>query len=229
MGPSSPVKIIEIMGRNAGWLTAAAALGRQEPGDPPHLIYVPEYPVDGRAAVQDVERVVREREHCVIALSEGAVPDTGTAEVDAFGHRMKGGAADRLAQLISDELGLKVRHDRPNYLQRSFSLSMSETDAEEAYRVGRAAVRMAVAGHSDLMITLERQPGRRYACRTGAAALDDVANAERLLPEEYLNEQRNDVTELFLDYAHPLIGSALPRLARLEKHPVPPQARRGTT
>lgn len=229
MGPSSPVKIVEIMGRNAGWLTAAAALGRQEPGDPPHLIYVPEHPVDGRSVIEDVGRVVREREHCVIALSEGAVPDTGTAEVDVFGHQMKGGAADRLAQLISDELGLKVRHDRPNYLQRSFSLSISETDAEEAYRVGGAAVRVAVAGHSGVMITLERQPGSTYACETGTAPLDEVANAERLLPDEYLSEQHNDVTELFLHYARPLIGGPLPRLGRLEKYPVPPQARRGKT
>ena len=140
MGPSSPVKIVEVMGRNAGWLTAAAALGRQRPGDPPHLIYVPERPVEDEAVVvRDVARVVDEREHCVIALSEGAVSGHGTDEVDAFGHQMKGGAADYVAALIQDRLGLKVRMDKPNYLQRSFASSMSEVDAEEAYRAGRAA------------------------------------------------------------------------------------------
>lgn len=220
MGPSSPVKIVEVMGRNAGWLTAAAALGRQEPGDPPHLIYVPERPIEVDQVVRDVDRVVRERDHCVVALSEGAVPDTGLTEVDAFGHRMKGGAADYVAALIGDRLGLKVRMDKPNYLQRSFSLAMSEVDMEEAFRVGRAAVRLATSGQSGLMVTLVRRPGETYSCGTGSAPLCDVANAEKLLPDAYLAAGRNDVTPAFLEYARPLTGGPLPRLGRLERHPV---------
>ena len=225
MGPSSPVKIIEVMGRNAGWLTAAAALGRQEQGDPPHLIYVPERLVDDDRVVRDVDRVVAEREHCVIALSEGAVPDTGLHEVDAFGHGMKGGAAEYLASLIRQRLKLKVRLDRPNYLQRSFCLSMSEVDAEEAYRVGRSAVQLAVDGQGDVMVTLERTLGGRYHCDTGTVALSEVANAEKLLPDEYINEEGNDVTAAFLDYARPLIGEPLPRLGRLQGFPVLAQSR----
>jgi 6-phosphofructokinase 1 len=221
MGPSSPVKIVEIMGRNAGWLTAAAALGRQEAGDPPHLIYVPERMIVEDQVLRDVERVVHEREHCVIALSEGAVPDTGLAEVDAFGHRMKGGAADYVAALIGDRLGLKVRIDKPNYLQRSFSLTISEVDADEAYRAGRAAVRLALAGQSGKMVTLERQPGKGYRCDMGAAPLDSIANAEKLLPDEYIAPEGNDVTQAFLDYARPLIGEPLPSLGRLCCYPVP--------
>jgi len=220
MGPSSPVKIVEVMGRNAGWLTAASALGRQEAGDPPHLIYVPERPIEPDRVIRDVERVVSEREHCVIALSEGAVPDTGLMEVDAFGHRMKGGAADYVAGLIDDRLGLKVRMDKPNYLQRSFSLAMSEVDADEAYRVGRAAVRLAVSGKSDVMVTLERWTGEGYGCDTGSAPLVEIANAEKVVPDAYLVAEGNDVTPAFLDYARPLIGEPLPRLARLERHPV---------
>jgi 6-phosphofructokinase 1 len=220
MGPSSPVKIVEVMGRNAGWLTAAAALGRREAGDPPHLIYVPERPVEDEALVRDVARVVDEREHCVIALSEGAVVDTGEDEVDAFGHQMKGGAADYVAALLKDRLGLKVRMDKPNYLQRSFSSTISEVDADEAYRVGRAAVRLALAGESGVMTTLVRLPGEGYRCETGSASLDGIANAEKFLPEEYLNAAGNDVTEAFVEYARPLIGGELPAIGRLARHPV---------
>lgn len=225
MGPSSPVKIVEIMGRNAGWLTAASALGRMEPGDPPHLIYVPERPVDDRSVLEDVSRVVGEHEHCVIALSEGAVPESGTLEVDAFGHKMKGGAAEHLASVISSELGLKVRIDKPNYLQRAFSATMSSTDADEAYRVGRAAVEAALSGQSGVMITLERLSSEPYSCQTGTAPLGHVANAERLLPDEYLADAGNDVTAAFADYARPLIGPPFAPLGRLMRHRVAPLAR----
>jgi len=220
MGRSSPVKIVEIMGRNAGWLTAAAALGRDEPGDAPHLIYMPERPIDDEQVIAAVDRMVSARNHCVIALSEGAVPDTGLEEVDAFGHKMKGGAADYLAALIGHRLGLKVRLDKPNYLQRSFSATISTVDAEEAYRVGRAAVQAAVHGQSDVMITLVRRPGADYFCETGTAPLAEVANAEKLLPAEYIAPTGDDVMPAFIDYARPLIGEPLPPLGRLAKYPV---------
>jgi 6-phosphofructokinase len=222
MGPSSPVKIIEIMGRNAGWLTAAAALARQGPGDPPHLICVPERPVDDEAVVGEVGDVVAAREHCVIALSEGAVPDTGMGETDAFGHQMKGGAAEYLERILSAQLGLKVRIDKPNYLQRSFSTCISEVDAEEAYRAGQAGVQLAVGGETGVMVTLERVAQDPYQCETGTVPLEQVANAERLLPQAYLSEQGNDVSPAFLDYARPLIGPPPPPLARLAKCAVPP-------
>jgi 6-phosphofructokinase 1 len=222
MGPSSPVKIVEIMGRNAGWLTAASGLGRVDEEDPPHLIYVPERPVVADALLQDVARVVGQHEHCVIALSEGAVTDTGTTETDAFGHKMKGGAAEYLAALISDQLDLKVRIDKPNYLQRSFTSTMSEVDADEAYRVGRAAVRLAVTGQSGLMVTLERRSGEDYYCETGTAPLDAVANAERMVPDAYLSDRGNDVTPAFVAYARPLIGAPLPPLSRLVAAPIAP-------
>jgi 6-phosphofructokinase 1 len=224
MGPSSPVKIIEIMGRNAGWLTAAAALAREEPGDPPHLIYVPERPIEDAAVVGDVSDVVAAREHCVIALSEGAVPDTGMNEVDAFGHQMKGGAAEYLERLLRTQLGLKVRVDKPNYLQRSFSTCISDVDAEEAYRVGRTAVRLAVSEQSGVMVALERVGRGPYRCETVAVPLEQVAGRERLLLATYISQRGNDVTFAFLDYARPLIGRPLSALARLAKYAVPPLA-----
>jgi 6-phosphofructokinase 1 len=109
--------------------------------------------------------------------------------------------------------------DKPNYLQRSFSTTMSEVDADEAYRVGRAAVRLALAGESGVMATLVRLPGEGYRCEIGAAPLGGVANAEKLLPEEYLNAAGNDVTEAFVEYARPLIGGDLPPVGRLARHP----------
>jgi len=221
MGMSSPVKIVEVMGRNAGWLTASAVLGRQEPGDPPHLLYMPERPVNDSLVVEDVRRIVAERAHCVIALSEGAVPDTGLAEVDAFGHKMKGGAAEYVADLIQEALGIKVRIDKPNYLQRSFSLACSRVDMEEAYRVGSGAVGLAVRGQTDVMVTLVRGPGNAYSCDIGSVALAEVANAERLLPDVYISDRGNDVTDAFVEYALPLIGDPLPQLGRLERYPVP--------
>jgi 6-phosphofructokinase len=224
MGPSSPVKIIEIMGRNAGWLAAAAALARAQPGDPPHLIYVPERPVHDAAVVDEVSEVVAAREHCVIALSEGAVPDTGMGEVDAFGHQMKGGAAEHLQRLLGTQLGLNVRIDKPNYLQRSFSTCISDVDAEEAYQVGRTAVRLAVSGQGGVMVSLKRATSDPYRCETTMVPLEEVANRERFLLDTYISERGNDVTFAFLDYARPLIGRPLPALARLARYPVSPLA-----
>jgi 6-phosphofructokinase len=221
MGMSSPVKIVEVMGRNAGWLTASAVLGRQQSGDPPHLVYVPERPVAEGLLVEDVRRIVAERDHCVIALSEGAVPDTGLAEVDAFGHKMKGGAAEYVADVIQAALGHKVRIDKPNYLQRSFSLACSGVDLEEAYRVGSRAVEAALLGQTDVMLTLLRGSGKAYTCDIGSVALAKVANVERLLPDAHISDRGNDVTDAFVEYALPLIGDPLPRLGRLERYPVP--------
>jgi 6-phosphofructokinase 1 len=220
MKHSSPVKIIEVMGRNAGWLAAAASLGREQLGDPPHLIYVPERPFLQKEAVETVRQLLEIQGFCVIALSEGAIPDSTTAEVDPFGHRMKGGAAERLARMLSEQLKLSPRLDRPNYLQRSFSQCISELDAEEAERIGRAAVRLAVEGQSDVMVTLVRRPGTEYYCDTGFVPLARVANVERLLPDEYINREGNNVTPRFIQYARPLIGEPLHRLGRLKARQV---------
>jgi 6-phosphofructokinase len=228
MGPSSPVKILEIMGRNAGWLTAAAALARQAAGDPPHLVYVPERAVSVEQLVEDVRRCYEEREHVVIAMSEGAQEAPGKTlgaefapkEVDAFGHRLKGGVSDYAAALLKGRLGLKVRLDRPNYLQRCFMLCASPVDLEEAYRVGRQAVKEAVAGRLEGMVTLVRDPGPDYHCSTGIAALEGIANQEKKLPAEFMNSAGNWPSEAFVTWARPLIGEPWPprRYVRLAKH-----------
>jgi len=228
MGPASPVKIVEIMGRNAGWLTAAAALAREEEGDAPHLVYVPERPVSVEQLVEDVKRCYEEREHVVIAMSEGAQESPGKTlgeeyapkEIDAFGHRMKGGVSDYVATLLSGRLGLKVRIDKPNYLQRSLMICASPVDLEEAYRVGRQAVKEAIAGRVEGMITLVRDPGSDYHCSLGVASLHEIANREKKLPSDFMNEMGNFPSEAFLSYARPLIGEPWPPIpyVRLAKY-----------
>lgn len=226
MGRSSPVKIMEIMGRNAGWLTAAAVLGRDHPDAPPHLVYVPERPVTPEAILAEVESTYQRYGYVVIALSEGTRTPQGEdigsamqpAEVDVFGHRMKGGAADSLARLINERLKLKARVDRPNYLQRCFMACASSVDIEEAYQVGRMAVRAAMAGHSDRMVSLVRLSSAPYECTTGLVELVTVANVERKLPEEYLDPESGQIRSAFAEYAAPLIGDPLPIYARLPLH-----------
>jgi 6-phosphofructokinase len=225
MAPSSPVKIMEIMGRNVGWLTAASVLGKESPEDAPHLVYLPERPISNEMLLSEVEAAYRRLGRVVIALSEGACDEKGGSigqalrgEVDVFGHRMKGGASDAVADLITAELGLKARVDRPNYLQRSFMSVASPVDLEGAYQVGRAAVQAAVAGRSGNMISLVRLSSSPYQFTTGMVPLSEVANKERPLPAEYIDGQTGEITSAFVDYARPLIGEPLPRYARLPVH-----------
>ena len=234
MGDSSPVKFVEVMGRNAGWLTAAAALAKAAPDDPPQLLYVPECGVSLEQVVADVRYWYEKIGYCVVAVSEGMRNEQGEeigtgfgkVELDAFGHARKGGVVETLEEVVKAELGVRVRHDKPGYLQRSCASLASSVDRAEAYLVGQTAVRGALAGVSDRMVTLERQPGPEYAVTTGLAPLAEVANAEHTLPREYINEAGNGVTDGFLDYARPLIGGPLPPYARLARHLTPKRSRK---
>ncbi|MGM0401954.1 MAG: 6-phosphofructokinase [Chloroflexota bacterium] len=233
MGDSGPLKLMEIMGRNAGWLTASAALAKQQPKDPPHLIYLPERGRSLEQIVEDVEETYEKYGTCVIAVSEGFRDDEGrefgtlgdSFETDAFGHKRKGGVASTLTSALQQHLDMLPRFDKPGYLQRSFGELASPVDREEAYNVGRTAVRAALEGKMDQMVALVRQPGSEYEIDTALVDLDEVANKERLMPDEFINEEGNWVTQAFLDYARPLIGPPLPPYTRLEKHPVPERAK----
>jgi 6-phosphofructokinase 1 len=222
MAPSSPVKIMEIMGRNAGWLTAASVLGREGPEDAPHLVYVPERPVSVETLLSEVEAVYRRLGRVVIAMSEGARDEEGESlgnalqgEVDVFGHKMKGGASDEVARLITAEMGLKARVDKPNYLQRSSMGVASRVDLDGAFEVGRAAVRAAVAGETGQMVSLVRLSSTPYESTTGLTPLSEVANKERPLPPEYIDRDTGEITSGFVTYAKPLIGDPLPPYFRL--------------
>ncbi len=219
------VKVIETMGRNSGWVTAATALGGEFA---PDLIYLPEKSFSVERFLKDVERVFRDKGWVVIAACEGLKNPDGSylaafqaeMNVDAFGHPELGGLGRFLLDLIVDNLKLKTRMDKPGTMQRSSGLCISSVDAEEAYLVGKEAVRFALEGETDKMVTLVREPGEIYRCTTGLAALEDVANAEKLMPDEFINDEGNGVTTAFLDYARPLLGGPLPEYVKLENFPL---------
>jgi 6-phosphofructokinase 1 len=219
-----PVKIVEVMGRNAGWVVAASALGRRDEADPPHLLYPPEHPFDVDAFLSDVEQVYQRVGHVVAVISETIrTPDgrfVGEAErevTDSFGHRRLVEPARRLVELVEERLGLRARYDRPGTLQRMSSMHLSEVDLDEAYQAGRYAVQALLAGHSDQMVTLLRAPGPDYRCDYGLAPLAEIANREKLLPPDFLPTAEALPSPAFRSYAEPLIGGPLPEHARLRK------------
>ncbi|MEW5979083.1 MAG: 6-phosphofructokinase [Acidobacteriota bacterium] len=228
IGVVDTVKVIEIMGRNAGWITASAALAKEEPDDAPHLVYVPERPLDLERFAGHVQTVYERLGHVVIAVCEGLkgqggesiVASGSTIDVDSFGHKQHGGVGDFLCSVIKEKLKLKARCDKPATIQRVSMIAASPVDLEEAYQVGVMAVRHAVAGQSDQMVTLERESGPTYRCTTGLATLVDAANKEKKMPDHFINQEGNGVTEAFLEYARPLMGRTLPKYARLKKHRV---------
>lgn len=223
-----PVKIIEVMGRDAGWLAAGAALGKRDDEDAPHLIYFPEHHLVVDRFLDDVQRVYDRLGYVVAVVPERITDPSGNVVarsteptfVDAFGHSYFDSPAAYLAQEVAGRLGLRARFDKPGTLQRMSIPLASRADLEEAYMAGQAGVRHALAGVSGSMVTLVREPGAAYRCGTGLAPLSDVANGVKLMPREFVNEEANFVTEAFVDYATPLIGDPLPRYARLARHMV---------
>jgi len=222
MGETSPVTIMEVMGRDAGWLAAAAALVRREEGDAPHLLGLPEIPIDEDRFVGLMEDAYRRFGFAVAVVAEnargakGVLGGTGEPSyVDPFGHPYHESPASYLGRLATERLGVRVREVKPDAIQRSFIPSVSHVDAREAEAVGRAAVLHALEGRSDCMVTLVRSAGAPYACTTGSAPLDRVAGEVRRMPAEYLDAAAYSVSESFDAYARPLIGRPLPRLARL--------------
>ncbi len=224
-----PIKIIETMGRNAGWLAAASALGKRSEKEAPHLIYLPERGLTIDKFMADVEEVYRRLGHAVIVVAEAIKDEKGRPVgqveddifTDSFGHKRLTGASQYLCSEITRQLKLKARWDKPGTIQRVSSTSLSRVDLAEAHMVGREAVRQAIAGEHDRMVVLVRESGPRYSCTTSLAPLEWIANREKLLPPEYITPEGNFVTQEFIRYAQPLIGGPLPRHARLNKHLVP--------
>ena len=215
-----------IMGRHAGFLTAAAAYGRKLPGDGPHLIYLPErtFSLDGFLA--DVKATQEKYGRCVIAVSEGIHDETGepiavklaeTVEKDAHGNVQLSGTgalADLLTEEIKTKLGIKrVRGDTLGYLQRSFAGCVSDVDQREAREVGEKAVQFAMWGDVDGTVTIKRIGD--YAVDYQLMKLTAVAAKTRVMPDEFITAAGNDVTPAFIDYLRPLIGSGSPNPAQL--------------
>jgi len=223
IGQVDAVKVIETMGRDAGWIAASTAAAREREGDAPHLIYLPERPVAQARFLADVERVHRTHGHVVVVVAEGVKDERGEylaasrrpVDLDPAGQPQLGGAASVLAALIATNLGLKARVDKPGTIQRVAGMLASPVDIDEAYRVGVAAVQYALAGERDAMVTLLREPGPDYRTRTGLVPLAEVVRATRPVPDAFIAETGNDLTSAFLDYVRPLIGGPLPPYARL--------------
>lgn len=207
---STKVFILEVMGRHAGWIAAAAGLAQQERDDPPHLILFPEIPFEKEKFLARVDATVKRVGYCVVVVSEGAHYADGTfladaGSQDAFGHTQLGGVAPTLAALVKDELGHKYHWAVADYLQRSARHVASATDVEQAYAVGRAAVEFALAGRNAVMPTIVRGKGQRYRWSIGEAPLSKVANVERKLPRRYISRDGFGITPSARAYLAPLI------------------------
>ena len=222
MGEASPVTIIEVMGRDAGWLAASSALAKRDEMDAPHIICLPEVPIDQDHFLGRMEDAYRRWGFAVAVTAENARGSSGPLgggrepfHVDDFGHRYFEGPGRHLAQWVGCRLKVRARFEKPGTIQRTLMACVSSTDAREATMVGRAAVGYAVEGHTDSMVTLVRQPVDRYQCTTGLAPLADIGGKVRLVPPEYIDASGGFVIQAYLDYARPLLGGPMPRYARL--------------
>ncbi len=226
------VTIVEIMGRHAGWLTAAAELASLS-GCGPDLIYMPETDFDLSDFLDDVGRIYRNTGSCVVAVSEGVhladgsfVSEGKISATDGFGHAQLGGLAAKLAEAAKLETGAKVRGIELSLLQRCAAHCASTTDIEEAWEAGAAAVEAAVAGMTDKMVVFkcDREDGA-YTCVTALEPLENAANVEKKIPREWINAAGNGVEPPFLEYVLPLIQgepdipkeNGMPRFAKLKK------------
>jgi len=233
MGQHDLVSILEVMGRSAGWIAAGSALAkrRDHPYDAPHLIYLPEVPFTTEKFLEDVRRVLKREKYCLIVVGEGLVdPDgnyvsTASSQTDSFGHSQLGGAGEYLRDLVEKNLGIKARSAKLGIPQRAAAHCASKADVDEAYMAGAAAVKAAVSGVTDKMVTLVRGEADHYVCETGLADLSEIANGVKKLPREWVNEDGVSMNHQFVRYATPLIQGenavpfdhGVPVFARLDK------------
>lgn len=228
------VCIIEAMGRNAGWLTASAALANAK-GLGADLIYLPEVDFDLDKFVKDVLDVcAKNNNKCIVCLSEGIHDKNGTLIVealgqagarDSFGHAQLGGVASTLANIIKDKTGFKTRAVELSLMQRCASHCASKTDIEETFEAGKRAVRAAVNGETDKMVCYKRKAGDKYICEYELLPLELAANTERTVPKEWIINNGTGISNEFVKYALPLIQGepnqmkvdGLPRFAKLKK------------
>ena len=221
-----------VMGRHAGFLTAAAALARTDASDGPHLIYLPERSFSLESFFQDVKTMMERHGRCVIAVSEGISDAKGTpiatklaehVQKDAHGNVELGGGAlaDYLSKAIKDTLGFKrVRGDTFGYLQRSFAGCVSDVDQREARQAGEKGVQFALSEGRDGSVTIHRQATGGYSAAYQFTALEELAGKTKHMPDSFIAESGSDVTPAYRDYLAPLLGSGLPKMARLGRQPV---------
>lgn len=207
------VTVVEVMGRNAGWLTASAALARNEARHVPQLIYLCERAFDTGRFVEDVKEALERENNIIIAVSEGLKDARGnyvgeemkSGKEDAFGHKYLSGIGKYLEQVITDKIGCKVRSVELNILQRCAGYMLSETDIVESRNLGAFAAVSAIRGESGKMSALKRMPGDNYQVEIVLADLSKIANVEKTVPLEWITENGHDITQEMVDYLRPLI------------------------
>ena len=207
------VTIVEIMGRHAGWLTAASALARREEGDNPLLIYLPETAFDTERLISDVSLALEKISNLVVCISEGINDGNGTficelasdVGVDTFGHKMLTGSGKYLENLMKERLGVKVRSVELNVCQRCSSAMLSATDQKEAIASGAYGVKCALEGESGKMVAFCRVPGEDYWVDYVTEDVNLICNQEKAVPSEWITENGSDVGREFIEYALPLI------------------------
>ena len=225
------ITIIECMGRHAGWLTAAAALANLT-GDGPDFIYLPEVDFDMDKFIEDVSACYKKNGNCIVAVSEGIhyadgsfVSEAKTSATDGFGHAQLGGLAATLAGIMKARTGAKVRGIELSLLQRCAAHCASGTDIQESFASGKTAVEAALAGQTGKMVGFECDRTNGYVCKTKLFDLKEVANFEKKLPREWINEAGHNVNQGFIDYCLPLIQgetpmvkeNGLPKFCKLKK------------
>jgi 6-phosphofructokinase len=231
---STKIFVMEVMGRHAGWITAAAGLAARTPAEAPHILLFPEIPFDEAAFLARVDACVREHDFCAIAVSEGLrgadgrlLAESGTR--DAFGHAQLGGVGQQIAELIKTKLGHKYHWALPDYLQRSGRHIASGTDAEQAYALGRRAVELAIEGRNAVMPAIVRLSDTPYAWKIDVAQLQDVANREKMMPRHFISDDGFGITDACRKYLQPLIEgedyppyvNGLPAYVSLKNESVP--------
>jgi 6-phosphofructokinase 1 len=222
MRRSDPVKVVEVAGRDSGWLAAATALAREAEGDPPHVIFLPERPRPLEQMLQEVGAALEHAGYAVVVISENQRDDRGeplaggdAVFTDAYGHPYHESPGQALVRAARERLGVNARYERPGSIGRSLPGGESEVDRQEAEAAGGEAVRLALAGVSDVMVSIERSPGADYMVRLGTVPLTEVAGRERRVPDGFIAGSGIDVTSAFLGYVRPLIGGPLPAILRL--------------
>ena len=204
------------MGRDAGWLTAASALARNEYSTAPHLIYLPEVAFDKDAFLRDVKKLLETTNNVIVAISEGIHDADGNyisaseSSTDTFGHSQLSGAGKCLEYMIKENIHVKVRSVEVNVLQRCASHLSSKTDLDESFLFGEKAVACAEEGLTASMVTLKRTSNTPYQVSYGHARIESIANEAKSVPTEWISEAGNDIREPLLDYLRPLIQGEVP-------------------
>ncbi len=207
---STKVFVLEVMGRHAGWITAACGLAAETQSDGPHILLFPEIAFDQDRFIARVEETVKSYGYCVIAVSEGLKGADGkflseSGLRDAFGHAQLGGVAPVIANLVREKLKYKYHWAVADYLQRAARHIASKTDVAQAYAVGKAAVEMALKGRNSVMPTIVRKSAKPYKWAIGVAELKDVANQEKFMPRDFITEDGFHITAKCRAYLSPLV------------------------